>query len=46
LTVQIDGGDATRAHQPIRLAIDANACHLFDTQGLALPHLVRHPLAA
>jgi multiple sugar transport system ATP-binding protein len=46
ITVQIDGADATRPHQPIRLALDAAACHLFDAQGLALPHLARHPLAA
>ena len=46
LTVQLDGNDATRAHQPIRLALDPAACHLFNDKGLALPHLVRHPLAA
>ncbi len=46
VTVQTDGADATRVHQPIRLAIDAAACHVFDGSGRALPHLARHPLAA
>jgi multiple sugar transport system ATP-binding protein len=46
ITVQIDGADATRAYQPIRLALEGAACHLFDAQGQALPRLVRHPLAA
>ncbi len=46
VTVQTDGADATLAHQPIRLAIDPASCHLFDAQGQAFPHEVRHPLAA
>jgi multiple sugar transport system ATP-binding protein len=46
LTVQIEGSDPTRAHDRIRLAIDAAACHLFDKAGQAMPHLGRHPLAA
>jgi len=46
VTVQIEGSDPTGAHDQIRLAIDPAACHLFDTAGRALPHLVRHPLAA
>jgi multiple sugar transport system ATP-binding protein len=45
LTVQIEGSDATRAHDQIRLAVDPAACHLFDKAGQALPQLVRHPLA-
>ena len=44
LIVQIEGSAPTRAHQPIRLAVDAQACHLFDPSGLALPHLARHAL--
>ena len=44
--VQIEGSDATRAHQPVRLAFDPAACHLFDGTGLALARLDRHPLAA
>ncbi len=44
LTVQIEGSAATRAHQPIRLAADAGACHLFDAAGLAFPRLARHAL--
>ncbi len=44
--VQSDGGDATRAHQTVRLAVDAGSCHLFDGAGQALSRLVRHPLAA
>jgi multiple sugar transport system ATP-binding protein len=46
MIVQIDGMDGSQAHQPIRLAVDAGACHLFDAGGLALPRLERHPLAA
>jgi multiple sugar transport system ATP-binding protein len=46
LIVQTDGSDATRAHAPIRLAIDAAACHVFRADGLTLPHLAKHPLAA
>jgi multiple sugar transport system ATP-binding protein len=46
MTVQIEGSDATRMHDQIRLAVDPAACHLFDKAGLALPQLVRHPLAA
>ncbi len=44
--VQIEGSDATRAHQPVRLAFDPAACHLFDGAGLSLARLARHPLAA
>ena len=46
MTVQIEGSDPTREHAPIRLAIEAAACHLFDKAGQALPHLDRHTLAA
>jgi multiple sugar transport system ATP-binding protein len=46
MTVQIEGSDPTRAHDRIRLAVDAAACHLFDNAGQALPQLARHPLAA
>jgi multiple sugar transport system ATP-binding protein len=46
LTVQTDGTDLTKAHEPVRLAVDAAGCHLFDEDGRALPHLVRHPLAS
>ncbi len=46
MTVQIEGSDGTRAHQPVRLSVDTSACHLFDTSGLALAHLTRHPLLA
>ncbi len=46
VTVQSDGSDMTAAHQPVRLAVDPAACHLFDSNGLAMPGLIRHPLAA
>ena len=46
MTVQIEGSDATRTHDQIRLAVDPAACHLFDKTGQALPQRVRHPLAA
>ena len=45
-TVQIDGSDSTRTHQPIRLSFDPAACHLFNGTGLSLARLARHPLAA
>jgi multiple sugar transport system ATP-binding protein len=46
MIVQIEGSNATRPHDQIRLAVDPDACHLFDKSGQALPQLVRHPLAA
>ena len=46
MTVQIEGSDATRAHDQIRLAVDPAACHLFGKDGQALPQRARHPLAA
>ncbi len=46
LVVQIEGGDRTGAREPIRLAVDGAACHIFDESGQALPALERHPLAA
>ena len=46
MTVQIEGSNPTRAHEFIRLAIDLDACHLFDHAGQALPHFGQHPLAA
>jgi multiple sugar transport system ATP-binding protein len=46
MTVQIEGSDPTRAHDRIRLSVDAGATHLFDKAGQALAHMGRHPLAA
>ena len=46
VTVQIEGSDATKARDQIRLAVDPAACHLFDKAGQALPQRARHPLAA
>jgi len=46
VVAQIEGSDPTRAHQPIRLAVDGAACHVFDAEGRALPALQRNPLAA
>ena len=46
MTVQIEGSNGTRMHQPVRLSVDTSACHLFDSSGLALAHLTRHPLLA
>ena len=45
LIVQTDGADGTRAHVPIRLAVDASACHVFAANGATLAHLATHPLA-
>ncbi len=36
ITVQIEGSDPTKAHQPIRLAFDPAGCHLFDAAGQSL----------
>jgi multiple sugar transport system ATP-binding protein len=44
--VQIEGSDPTRAHQPIRLAVDNEVCHVFDGTGQALQPLARHPLTS
>jgi multiple sugar transport system ATP-binding protein len=44
--VQIEGSDATKAHDVVHLGVDAAACHLFDGAGRALVHTTRHPLAA
>jgi multiple sugar transport system ATP-binding protein len=46
ITVQIEGTTPIRTHEIIRLSVDTAACHLFDRNGQALPHLDRHPLAA
>ena len=45
--MQIEGSDATRPHEPVRLAVDRRTrAIVFDEAGQALPHLDRHPLAA
>ncbi|MBV9655137.1 MAG: sn-glycerol-3-phosphate ABC transporter ATP-binding protein UgpC [Acetobacteraceae bacterium] len=46
VVVQLEGSDSTRPHQPVRLLVDGEACHVFNEAGRALPHLERHPLAA
>jgi multiple sugar transport system ATP-binding protein len=46
VVVQIEGSDATRAHQPIHLSFDPAACHLFDSAGLVLPRLGQYAPAA
>ena len=33
MIVQIEGSDATRPHDQIRLTVDPAACHLFDKSG-------------
>lgn len=44
VVVQIEGSDATRPHQPIRLAVEPDSGHLFNEAGEAFPHATRHPL--
>ena len=44
LTVQTDGTTLVKPQQPIRLAVDAPSCHVFDAAGEALQALVRHRL--
>ena len=46
LVVQTEGGNATRAHAPVRLALDGARCHVFGADGMALHHQARHPLVA
>jgi multiple sugar transport system ATP-binding protein len=43
--VQVEGGDTTRVHDRIGLAITAEAAHLFGQDGVALHPLQRNPLA-
>jgi len=45
VVAQAEGGDSRRVHDRVSVAIDPASCHLFDAEGLALPHLQRHPLA-
>ena len=46
MTLQTDGADRTQAHETIRMALAEAFCHVFDSQGRALPHLARQSLAA
>ena len=46
ITVQIEGSNATRAHDQIQLSVDGEACHVFGPDGISMAHLARHPLAA
>ncbi len=46
LTVQIEGSNATQPHDPVRLAVDPAACHLFDPAGQALPQMSRQAMPA
>jgi multiple sugar transport system ATP-binding protein len=43
--VQADGNNPTRVHDRVAVGIDPDTCHLFDSDGRALPRLRRHPLA-
>jgi multiple sugar transport system ATP-binding protein len=44
--VQIEGSGQTKAHAPIRLAVDGTTSHAFDASDQVLLALGRHPLAA
>jgi multiple sugar transport system ATP-binding protein len=44
LVVQTDGENTTRLHAPLRLSINAAACHVFTADGMALPRLAPHHL--
>ena len=46
VVVQCEGADTSQPHQPIRLAVDPAACHVFDSAGLSLRRPQHHPLAA
>jgi len=45
LTVQTDGENPVRMHDPVRLGFATEHCHLFREDGRAIPRPVRHPLA-
>ena len=45
MVVQASGDDQARIHDRITVRLDGDACHLFDSQGDALPRAQRHPLA-
>ena len=46
LTVQTDGSDATVAHSHVHFAVDGAACHVFTSDGLAMPRTLARTLAA
>jgi multiple sugar transport system ATP-binding protein len=46
LIVQVEGTSMVDLHQPIRLSATGAACHLFDSDGIALPQLTPHRLVA
>ncbi|GGY06041.1 sugar ABC transporter ATP-binding protein [Litchfieldella qijiaojingensis] len=45
VTVTADGDVAHRVHDKVRFGFEPQRAHLFDSEGLALPTLHRHPLA-
>jgi len=45
LVVQADGENPTRVHDRVGIEINGQFCHLFTSDGLAVPHRERHPLA-
>ncbi|KFG69298.1 sn-glycerol-3-phosphate ABC transporter ATP-binding protein UgpC [Microvirga sp. BSC39] len=45
LIVQADGEIPTSVHERITIKLDPAACHLFDSGGLAIERMERHPLA-
>ena len=46
LTVQTDGADPTAVHSRVRFAVDGANCHVFNSDGTALPRSMPHTLAA
>ena len=45
LVIQADGEIPTRVHEKIMVKLDPLTCHLFDSAGLAVERVARHPLA-
>ena len=45
LIVQADGEIPTGVHERIALRLDSASCHLFDSDGMAIERVQRHPLA-
>ena len=45
LIIQADGEISTSVHERITVKLDPATCHLFDSDGLAIERIHRHPLA-
>jgi len=46
MIVQADGETSTGVHERIAIRLDPATCHLFDSDGMAIERVQRHPLAS